>query len=144
MLNHIDKTIDEQLPSVKGGALCCCVRECHPRLLRAREQLVFLTNGVILLLAVERYVVNDAANEALRRPLFGMHRTAWPDGTSVEFHVPHGEWIRLLREHGLEIERLVEIQAPPDAVDNAKYTHVTADWARKWPFEEAWVARKRG
>jgi len=50
--------------------------------------------------------------------------------------------IRLLRENGFEIERLVEIQAPADAVDNPQYAHVTADWARKWPSEEAWIARK--
>lgn len=97
-----------------------------------------------LQLAVEDYVADDPAKEVLRRPLFGMHRTVWPDDTSVEFHLPHGEWIRLLRDHGFEIERLVEIQAPPVAVDNAKYTHVTADLARKWPSEEAWTARKHG
>jgi hypothetical protein len=73
-----------------------------------------------------------------------MHRTVWPDDTSVEFHLPHGEWIRLLREHGFEIERLVEIQAPADAVDSAQYSYVSAEWARQWPSEEAWVVRKRG
>lgn len=114
------------------------------RILRPGGRLVFLTNGIILQLAVEEYVVNDPAKEALRRPLFGTHRTVWPDDTAVEFHLPHGEWIRLLREHGFEIERLVEIQAPPDAVDSEKYSYVTADWARKWPSEEAWVARKCG
>ena len=87
-------------------------------------------------------MADDPAKENLRRPLFGMHRTVWPDDTSVEFHLPHGEWVRLLRENGFEIERLVEIQAPADAVDSAKYAHVTADWARKWPSEEAWVTRK--
>lgn len=113
------------------------------RLLRPGGQLVFLTNGMIMQLTVEEYVANDPAKEALRRPLFGMHRTVWPDDTSVEFHLPHGEWIRLLREHGFEIERLIEIQAPPGAVDSPKYSYVTADWARKWPSEEVWVVRKR-
>lgn len=46
--------------------------------------------------------------------------------------------------NGFDVERLAEIQAPPDAVDSPKYTLVAADWARKWPSEEAWVARKRG
>ena len=114
------------------------------RLLRPGGSLMFLTNGLIMQLAVEEYVKDDPAKESIKRPLFGMHRTVWPDDTSVEFHLPHGEWIRLLREHGFEIERLVEIQAPPDAVDSAKYSYVTADWARKWPSEEVWVGRKRG
>ncbi|MEO8470154.1 MAG: class I SAM-dependent methyltransferase [Chloroflexota bacterium] len=113
------------------------------RILRPCGQLIFLTNGLILNLAVEELVANDPAKDKLQRPMFGMHRTVWPDDTSVEFHLPHGEWIRLLREHGFEIERLVELQAPPDAVDSASYTYVTADWARKWPSEEVWVARKR-
>ncbi len=113
------------------------------RILRPGGRLVFLTNGLLMQLTVEAYVKDDPAKAALRRPLFGMHRTVWPDDTAVEFHLPHGEWIRLLREHGFEIERLVEIQAPPDAVDSEKYSFVTADWARQWPSEEAWVVRKR-
>jgi hypothetical protein len=95
-------------------------------------------------LAVEERVADDPAKPALRRPLFGMYRTIWPDDTAVEFHLPHGEWIRLLRESGFEIERLVEIQAPADAVDSPRHPHVTVEWARQWPSEEAWVVRKRG
>ncbi len=114
------------------------------RVLRPGGRLIFLTNGVLMQLAVEERVADDPAKERLQRPLFGMHRTVWPDDTSVEFHLPHGEWIRLLRENGLEIERLVEIRAPADAVDSAKYSYVTADWARKWPSEEVWIARKGG
>jgi SAM-dependent methyltransferase len=114
------------------------------RILRPGGRLIFLTNGVILQLAVEEHEADDPARNVLLRPLFGMHRTTWPDDTATEFHLPHGEWIRLLREHGFEIERLVEIQAPADAVDPTTYTYVTADWARRWPSEEVWVARKRG
>jgi SAM-dependent methyltransferase len=114
------------------------------RLLRPGGRLVFLTNGLLMQLAVEERVADDPAKERLQRPLFGMHRTVWPDDTSVEFHLPHGEWIRLLRDNGFEVERLAELQAPPDAVDSSKHGYVTADWARKWPSEEAWVARKRG
>lgn len=114
------------------------------RVLRPDGRLIFLTNGLILQLAVEERVADDPAKERLLRPLFGMHQVTWPDDTSVEFHLPHGEWIRLLRASGFEIERLVEIQAPADAVDSDKHSYVTADWARKWPSEEVWIARKRG
>jgi SAM-dependent methyltransferase len=114
------------------------------RLLRPGGRLVFLTNGLILHLAVQDLVADDPATERLLRPMFGTHRTVWPDDTSVEFHLPHGEWIRLLRDAGFEIERLLELQAPPDAVDSKSYSYVTADWARQWPSEEVWVARKRG
>ncbi|MEO8208766.1 MAG: class I SAM-dependent methyltransferase [Chloroflexota bacterium] len=114
------------------------------RILKPRGGLVFLTNGVLMQLCVEERVADDPARNVLQRPLFGMHRDVWPDDTSVEFHLPHGEWIRLLRENGFEIERLVEIQAPREAQDNAQYNFVTADWARRWPSEEAWVVRKHG
>jgi SAM-dependent methyltransferase len=113
------------------------------RVLRPGGRLIFLTNGVLMQLAVEERVADDPAKDRLLRPLFGMHRTIWPDDTSVEFHLPHGEWIRVLRESGFEIERLAELQAPVDAVDSSKYSYVTADWARKWPSEEVWIARRR-
>lgn len=104
---------------------------------------MFYTNGLILHLCIEELEADDPAKDRLLRPLFGMHGKSWPGDTSVEFHTPHGEWIRLLRENGFEIERLVEVQVPPDAVNHHRYMYVTADWARKWPSEEAWVARKR-
>lgn len=112
------------------------------RLLRPGGRLVFLTNGLIAQLCVEEYEADDPAKNILRRPLFGMHRTTWPGDTSVEFHLPHGTWIELLRDSGFEVERLAELQAPPDAVDSTRFTYVTADWSRQWPSEEVWVARK--
>jgi hypothetical protein len=79
--------------------------------------------------------------ERLERDLFGLHRFDWSDG-SVEFHLPHGEWIRLLRENGFEVEALIELQAPAGAT--TKYhPFVTGEWARRWPSEEVWKARKR-
>ena len=83
-----------------------------------------------------------ARGDRLVNPQFGMHRFEWPEG-GVEFHLPHGEWIDLLRANGFEIERLIEIQAPADAETHHYYAYVTADWARKWPCEEIWAARKR-
>ena len=75
------------------------------------------------------------------RPTFGMHRFEWPDDPSVEFHLAHGDWIRLLRANGFEIEDLIELKAPEEATSNASF--VDPEWARQWPSEEVWVARKR-
>ena len=41
-----------------------------------------------------------------------------PDDPGVEFHLSHGDWIRLLRASGFEIEELVEM-CPPARRDNA-------------------------
>jgi SAM-dependent methyltransferase len=107
------------------------------RLLRPGGRLVFLRNSTLVILCSDDEV---PAKEQLVHPQFGMHRFEWPDG-GVEFHLGHGEWIDVLRANGFEIERLVEIQAPSDAVTHDRYDYVTADWARKWPCEEIWVAR---
>jgi SAM-dependent methyltransferase len=112
------------------------------RLLRPGGLLVFYTNGLLLDLCMEEDEADDPAKPILRRPLFGMYRTTWVGETSVEFHLPHGEWIRLLRASGFEVERLVEVRAPDEATDSARFTYVTAEWARQWPSEEAWIARK--
>ncbi len=80
--------------------------------------------------------------ETLIREHFGMHRFDWAEDDSVEFHIPHGEWIRLLRSNGFEVEDLLELRAPEGAT--TRYPWVTPEWARRWPSEEVWKARKRG
>jgi SAM-dependent methyltransferase len=111
------------------------------RILRPGGWLMFLTNSALLTICLPEQ--DDApATTTLMRPYFGMHRQVWEGDTSVEFHIPHGEWIRLLRENGFEIERLVELQPPADST--TRYTNIsTIEWARQWPSEEAWFVRKR-
>lgn len=74
---------------------------------------------------------------ALLRPQFGLRRHA--DGTNVEFPLPHGETLRLLRSCGFIVEDLIEIQAPRPA--HRDCADVCADWAHRWPSEEIWTAR---
>jgi hypothetical protein len=71
-----------------------------------------------------------------------MHRVEWPDDDSVEFHLPHGEMIALLRDNRFEVEALNEIQPPADSTTT--YDFVTLGWVRQWPCEEVWRARKVG
>jgi hypothetical protein len=54
----------------------------------------------------------------------------------------HGDWIRLLRTSGFDLEDLVEVRPPAGA--RTRYPFVTLDWAREWPCEEVWKARKTG
>jgi SAM-dependent methyltransferase len=111
------------------------------RLLRPGGRLVFLRNSTLSLLCSPD---NGRVEEQLQRPQFGMHRLDWPENDDgVEYHLPHGELIDLLRSNGFEIERLVELQAPEDAATHGFYEYVTVDWARQWPAEEIWAARKR-
>jgi SAM-dependent methyltransferase len=114
------------------------------RILRPGGELMLYTGTPLLIMTSPDLEADGPATRELLRPYFGMHRVTWPDETGVEFHLPHGEWIRLLRENGFEIDRLVEIQAPADAVADPQWNFVTPEWARQWPSEEAWIARKRG
>jgi SAM-dependent methyltransferase len=111
------------------------------RLLRPGGRLVFLRNSTLVILCSPDV---GQADERLHRPQFGMHRFEWPEGDGArEYHLAHGDWIALLRGTGFEIERLVEVQAPEGAETHAYYDYVTAEWGRRWPAEEIWVARKR-
>jgi SAM-dependent methyltransferase len=104
------------------------------RVLRPGGELVFLGNSALLMLCAPD--ADDlAADERMIRPQFGMHRVEWSDGI-VEFHLSHGDWIRLFRAHGFEVLDLVELR--PAAGAQTAYTFVTAAWARQWPCEEVW------
>ena len=110
------------------------------RLLRPGGRLVFLTNSFLLTLCVP--AEDDvAATEQLLRPAFGMSRVEWPGDNGVEFHLSHGDWIRVLRGSGFEIEDLIDVRPSPTAT--TRYPFVTLPWARQWPCEEVWKARRR-
>jgi SAM-dependent methyltransferase len=122
------------------------------RLLRPGGRLMFLTNHAILMLTTPELETDGPAGERFVRPYFHDRRYTWPDDTSVEFHLSHGDWIKLLRANGFDIERLVEIQAPESTThagggalpdEEEPFGIATREWARQWPVEEVWLARKR-
>ena len=109
------------------------------RLLRPGGRLVFLTNSLLMALCTPEEDGVAATNE-LVRPAFGLYRIEWPDELEVEFHLSHGDWIRLLRRSGFEIEDLIEVR-PPETATRTRYPFVTLDWAKQWPCEEVWKVR---
>jgi SAM-dependent methyltransferase len=82
----------------------------------------------------------DTWDDQLHRPYFDIRRWETPEG-SVEFELPYGEWLRLFRRNGLEVEELREVQAPEDAVTTYRTDEENA-WARRWPMEQIWKVRK--
>jgi len=141
----------EQLP-LRAGSFDLVVSEygasvwCDPelwvaesaRVLRPGGRLVFLTNSVLATLCVPED--EGSAQEQLLRPQRGLNRVQWPGG-GIEFHPSHGEWIRILRMNGFEVEALHELHAPPDATAHEYYDIASAAWARQWPAEDLWSAR---
>ncbi len=110
------------------------------RLLRPGGQLTFLTNSFLHMLCVP---AEDGVPSTARllRPAFGMYRVEWPGDPGVEFHLSHGDWIRLLTRAGFVVDDLIEVRPAPDATTEYQFT--TLHWARQWPCEEVWKVHKR-
>lgn len=111
------------------------------RVLRPGGLFVMLRSATLFQLCEAQ---EGVATDRLLRPLFGLHRLEWddPEGPSVDFQLPHGRTVALLRSCGLVLEELVEVQPPAGATTESP--HVDLAWARRWPTEEVWVARRSG
>jgi SAM-dependent methyltransferase len=114
------------------------------RLLRPGGQLMFMRNGTLQILCAP---VEGKVGERLLRPLKGLHRLDWPaegeDPPSTEFHISGSELFQLLIRTGFDVVDFRELYAPEDAVDHPYYSFTPAEWAKRWPAEEIWRARKR-
>jgi SAM-dependent methyltransferase len=114
--------------------------EAH-RLLRPGGELVFLCNSPLAIICMPD---EGRIEERLVRSQFDLGRMQWPgEDEGVEYHLAHGEMLSLLRDTGFEVEGLWELRAPEAATDHEYYAFVPAAWARRWPAEEIWKARKR-
>jgi SAM-dependent methyltransferase len=83
---------------------------------------------------------DEAVTEQLQRPYFGMHSST-ADWGAVAYQLPYGDWIRLLQSNGLDVEDLIELRPPPGATTTYE-GWVPLPWARRWPSENIWKARK--
>ena len=125
-----------------GASIWCDPYKWVPeaaRLLRPGGELVFLRNATLAILCGTDV---GGTSETLQRPQRGLHRIDWQTEDCTEFQLGHGEWFRVLRGAGFDVVDLIELYAPDDAVDHEYYS-TNAEWAKKWPWEEIWRARKR-
>ncbi|MGJ5894097.1 class I SAM-dependent methyltransferase [Streptomyces sp. V2] len=133
-----DNTFDLAI-SEYGASLWCDPHRWIPeaaRLLVPGGLLVFSQYSPLFALCAQP---EGTASTTLSRAQFGLTRLE--QGNNVQFTLPHGEMLRLLRSCGFVVEDLIEIQAPPHARD---YPEISADWARRWPSDEIWKARLTG
>lgn len=123
-----------------GASIWCDPYKWIPeaaRLLRSGGELVFLRNATLAILCATE---DEGPNETLQRPQRGLHRLDWDSDGVTEFHLGHGDWVRLLRENGFEVLDLVELFATEATPDHTYYAW-SRSWAERWPWEEIWRAR---
>jgi SAM-dependent methyltransferase len=89
--------------------------------------------------AVSQNDDTELVEPTLNRDYFGLH--AMDDGDVVEYQLPYGEWIRLFRDNGFMVEDLIEPRPAADAT-STYWEESERDWARRWPSESIWKARK--
>lgn len=82
----------------------------------------------------------ERVTDRLSQDYFGMRK--WDEET-VDFQLPYGEWIRLFRANGLEVEDLVEPRPPASATTTYGW-FASLGWARRFPAECIWKLRKPG
>ena len=87
---------------------------------------------------------DEVVTHVLRRSYFGLHRLdfteAAVDPGGVEFNLPISDWLQLFAESGLFVERFLEVKAPASA--HGEEFGSDAEWAKRFPSEQAWWLRK--
>jgi SAM-dependent methyltransferase len=141
----------EQLPFVAAGfdvvfcdhgALSFCDPEAIipevARVLRSGGQLAFCATHPLLYLTWDE----DAQQQTKKLQInYGeLGRMALGEGT-IDWAPPPGDWIDVLTRNGFAIERLVELRAPEDATTTYD-EFAPPKWARRWPAEWIWSARR--
>lgn len=112
------------------------------RLLRPGGRLHFLGHSTLAMVCSPQN--DDKTSQTMQRDYFGLHRVEWtvPEDPSVEFNLPIGEWFALFKRTGFVVEDFHEVQAPADATGEQFET--PAEWAKRYPSEQAWRLRKPG
>ena len=81
----------------------------------------------------------EHAGDRLVLDYFGMH--GLDEGDTISFQLPYGEWIRLFRANGFDVEDLIEPRPGADATSSYRDAESMA-WARRWPSECIWRLRR--
>jgi SAM-dependent methyltransferase len=107
------------------------------RVLRPGGRLVFAIAGPLLFMCWNPKT--ERVDRRLHAEWFGMRSDE--DEDTIQFQLPYGSWIDLFRANGLDVERLLHLR-PPQGATTTYDDYVSLRWARSWPAEDLWVARK--
>ena len=83
------------------------------------------------------------ATREMRADYFTLRRAEHtdPSGTTTDFQLTYGDWIRLFRANRLLVEDLIELR-PPEGADTTYEDYAPLEWARAFPGEQIWKVRK--
>jgi ubiquinone/menaquinone biosynthesis C-methylase UbiE len=109
------------------------------RVLRRGGTLAFCTSTPLLYLTWD--TDKERQSRRLHRSYDDLGRMDLDDDT-IDFVLPPGEWIRLLRASHFEVEELIELRPGADATTTYE-GFAPPKWARRWPAEWIWKARRR-
>lgn len=82
----------------------------------------------------------DRVTTHLQHDYFEQGTIAEDDG-ATSYQLTYGDWIKTLRSAGLAVDDLIEPRPEP-GMHNGYMETDPPDWARRWPAEMLWVARK--
>jgi len=85
-------------------------------------------------------VEKDKGTRRLLRTYDDLGRQDYGEGT-VDWVLGPGDWIRLLRGHGFEIEDLLELR-PPAGATTTYADFARGNFASNWPIEWIWKTRR--
>jgi SAM-dependent methyltransferase len=109
-----------------GASIWCSPRrwlaEAH-RLLRPGGHVIFFTTSSILMACTPEDGGPPSTN--LVRDYFSSYRVQFDVNGAVEFHLTHGQWVRLLRATGFAVENLIELR--PGTRAKPRYDFVTLE-----------------
>ena len=109
------------------------------RLLRPGGLLAFSQTSALAIICSNEET--DVVGPKLERDYFGLHRL--DEDEAFTYQLQYGAWIRLLGSNGFVVEDLIEPRPAPDAI-STYWEESELDWARRWPSESIWKARKAG
>lgn len=109
------------------------------RVLRSGGRLVFNASSPWSLVCYDE--ARGLVGRVLQCDYFGMHRFPEAEDGSTYYGLGYGDWIRLFRSNGLQVEDLIELRSTSE--QNSPYgARDPEDWHRHWPAEMLWVTRK--
>ena len=121
---------------------------CDPEVILAECARVLAPGGVLAFCVTHPLLVltwdadRERQSRRLHRSWNTLGRMDWGDGGTIDWVLTASEWIGTLTDAGFVVEACTELVAPTEATTT--YTEFAPPkWAKRWPAEWVWRARRR-